>query len=433
MIGEHNQIEERLKHLNNVLHAVRNVNQLITKEKNKSKLIKGACKNFVETEGYYSAWIALIDNLGKLIETAEVGVGKGFISLVKRMKNGEFTNCWRKAISSSDIVVTKDPKKSCSDCPLSANCSGKGVASARLEYGGKVYGLICVTTTIEYVESKEEKRLFDEVAKDISFALYSLEMEEKRKKAEEELNKYSRNLQKMVEDRTKKLKTVQQQLIRKEKLAVLGQLSGGVGHELRNPLGVISNAVYFLKMTLTDADKTTKEYLEIISQEVRNAEKIVSNLLDLSRTKPSERAEAAVSELILKILDKKHPPKGIKVNTNIPKDISSIFVDSQQISQVLTNLITNACQAMTDGGSLTINAGEHKSRVYVEIIDTGCGIPKKDIEKIFEPLYTTKARGIGLGLSVSKNLVEANGGSIKVKSTTGKGATFTLILPKKRS
>ena len=276
-------------------------------------------------------------------------------------------------------------------------------------------------------EKIDKRKLTYKEFKDLS------NMVNKYKQVEEELEKYSKNLKEMVEDRTKKLKEVQEELIRKEKLAVLGQLSGGVGHELRNPLGVISNAAYFLKETLTDADKTTKEYLDIISQEVINAEKIVSSLLDLSRTKPSERTEVAVSELILKILDKKHSPKDIKVTTNIPKDINYIFVDSSQISQVLTNLITNAYQAMADGGSLTINVREHKNKVHIDIIDTGCGIPKKDMEKIFEPLYTTKARGIGLGLSVSKNLVEANNGSIKAESTKGKGSTITVILPTKEA
>jgi signal transduction histidine kinase len=266
-----------------------------------------------------------------------------------------------------------------------------------------------------------------------SLSDYINRMVDGHKKVEKELEKYSRDLKKMVEDRTKKLKEAQEELVRKEKLAVLGQLSGGVGHELRNPLGVISNAAYFLKETLTDADKTTKEYLDIISSEVNNAEKIVASLLDLSRIKPSERTEVAVSELILSILDKKHPPKDIKVTTNIPKDISSIFVDSAQISQTLANLITNAYQAMTDGGSLTINAKEHKGKIYIEVVDTGCGISKKDTEKIFEPLYTTKARGIGLGLSVSKNLVEVNGGSIKVESIKGKGTTFKIVLPIKES
>lgn len=111
------------------------------------------------------------------------------------------------------------------------------------------------------------------------------------------------------------LRDAQEQLIHKERLAILGQLAGGVGHELRNPLGVISNAVYYLKTTLPDADETTKEYLEMISAEVHDAEKIVSDLLDLSRTKPAESEEIAVSQLVTQVLDSQPPPKKVKVTT----------------------------------------------------------------------------------------------------------------------
>lgn len=111
------------------------------------------------------------------------------------------------------------------------------------------------------------------------------------------------------------LRDAQEQLIHKERLAILGQLAGGVGHELRNPLGVISNAVYYLKTTLPDADETTKEYLEMISAEVHDAEKIVSDLLDLSRTKPAESEEIAVSQLGTQVLDSQPPPKKVKVTT----------------------------------------------------------------------------------------------------------------------
>lgn len=111
------------------------------------------------------------------------------------------------------------------------------------------------------------------------------------------------------------LRDAQEQLIHKERLAILGQLAGGVGHELRNPLGVISNAVYYLKTTLPDADETTKEYLEMISAEVHDAEKIVSDLLDLSRTKPAESEEIGVSQLGTQVLDSQPPPKKVKVTT----------------------------------------------------------------------------------------------------------------------
>jgi len=111
------------------------------------------------------------------------------------------------------------------------------------------------------------------------------------------------------------LRDAQEQLIRKERLAIMGQLAGGVGHELRNPLGVISNAVYYLKTILPDADETIKEYLEMISAEVRDAEKIISDLLDLSRTKPAESEEIAVSQLVTQLLNSQPPPKKVKVTT----------------------------------------------------------------------------------------------------------------------
>ncbi|MCK5134071.1 MAG: PAS domain S-box protein [Candidatus Sabulitectum sp.] len=227
------------------------------------------------------------------------------------------------------------------------------------------------------------------------------------------------------------MKRVEEELVRKEKLAVLGQLSGGVGHELRNPLGVISNAVYFLQMTLSDADETTREYLEIISSEVRNSEKIVSDLLDLSRIKPSDREKIAVSELFDQVLEKQPPPGKVKVNSEIPPELPLVFADPGQMAQVLMNLVTNAYQAMPEGGMLTVGARAEKEKVSLFVTDTGCGISEKVMLKIFEPLFTTRSRGIGLGLPVSRNLVEVNGGTLDVQSEQGRGSTFTVILPVK--
>lgn len=256
-----------------------------------------------------------------------------------------------------------------------------------------------------------------------------------RKRAEEALQEYSERLEEMVEERTRELRDAQEQLIRKEKLAVLGQLAGGVGHELRNPLGVISNAVYFLQFTLPDADETTKEYLEIIAEEVRNSAKIVSDLLDFSRTRMPDREEAAVSELVAEVLEKRPPPENVEVITELAPDLPPVFVDPQQMGQVLGNLVTNAYQAMKEGGKLTISAKTSEvseklpKSVAISISDTGCGIPPENMAKLFEPLFTTKARGIGLGLVVSRSLVEANGGSIEMESEVGEGSMFTVRLP----
>ena len=275
----------------------------------------------------------------------------------------------------------------------------------------------------------------------IAFGVYAQFSITERKRAEEALKEHSERLEEMVEQRTKELRDAQEELIRKERLAVLGELAGGVGHELRNPLGVISNAIYYLQTTLPDADETTKEYLEMISSEVRHGEKIVSDLLDLSRTKPAEREEIAVSDLVAQVLEKQPPPQKVKVTTKTASDLPPLFVDPRQVGQVLVNLVTNAYQAMPEGGRLTISAQGEKGQVYLSISDTGCGISKEKMKRVFEPLFTTKARGIGLGLAVSKNLMEVNGGSIEAESPSaplrtgeeGKGSTFTMILPTKEA
>lgn len=254
-----------------------------------------------------------------------------------------------------------------------------------------------------------------------------------RKQAEEALKMYSERLEEMVEHRTKELRDAQEELIRKERLVALGKLAGGVGHELRNPLGVITNAMYFLEMALHDADEITREYLGIISYEVHNAEKIVSDLLGISRIKPTERGETTISELVAAVLENNPAPVNVEVRGRIASDLPPVFVDPRQIGQVLDNLVTNAYHAMAEGGTLTISAQAEEDKVSLFITDTGYGISKENMENIFEPLFTTKAKGFGLGLTVSKNLIEVNGGSIKAESKEGKGSTFTIILPTKEA
>jgi len=250
-----------------------------------------------------------------------------------------------------------------------------------------------------------------------------------RLRAEAALKEYSERLEEMVEERTRELETAQERLIRQEKLAVLGQMAGGVGHELRNPLGVISNAVYFLQMVLTEADETVTEYLGIIASRVQEAEKIISDLLNLSRNRRADKTEVAIRQLLEGVLARHPVPKGVTVAVEIPPNLPSIFVDAQQIGQVLTNLVTNAYHAMLDGGALTFSAQAEQGQMHLSITDTGCGISPETMEKIFEPLFTTRSKGIGLGLAISKNLVNVNGGSIEVESIAGQGSTFTLTLP----
>ena len=257
-----------------------------------------------------------------------------------------------------------------------------------------------------------------------------------QKKAEEALRDYNTRLATEVAARTRELTEAQEKLVRQEKLAVLGQLAGSVGHELRNPLGVINNAVYYLKMTQPDVDEKISKYHAVIEQEVHNAEKIITDLLDFARVKSVDQELIAIPVLVQSVLARFLVPEYITTVLDLPADLPNILVDQRQMEQVLGNLTTNACQAMIEGGTLTIRAqpaalDDGQPAVRIQVIDTGSGITAENLKKLFEPLFTTKARGIGLGLAVSRKLVEANGGRIDVQSEVGKGSTFTVYLPVK--
>ncbi len=250
-----------------------------------------------------------------------------------------------------------------------------------------------------------------------------------RVKAEYALQEYSVRLEEMVEERTLELKDAQDALFRQEKLAFLGELAGSVSHEIRTPLSVINNAVYFLGAVLPDAGEEVKEYLGIIDSEILEISRIVTDTLDITRVNMPEKEKAKIAEMVSSTLERKEPPENVEVVLNIPAEIPSLFVDPRQIQQVLVNLVRNGCDAMKDGGVLVIEALEKEGRVDIQVTDTGVGIPAENLEKIFEPLFSTKSRGLGLGLAICVSLVEANGGTISVESEEGIGSAFTVSLP----
>jgi PAS domain S-box-containing protein len=270
----------------------------------------------------------------------------------------------------------------------------------------------------------------------------------RRERAEEQIRQLNAELEQRVEERTRELRQAQEQLVRKEKLAVLGELAGAMGHELRNPLGVISTAVYYLKLVQPDAGDKVREYHAMLEKEVHNAEKIISDLLDFARLESMQREPVAVLDLLQRVLVHYPVPETVTTALQVPPDLPMVFADPPQVERVLGNLVINACEAMVSqkstgtmspqagsttgvasGGKLTISARRQKGMVSIAVKDTGVGIPPENMSKLFEPLFTTRAKGIGLGLAVSQKLAEANGGRIEVKSKPGKGSTFTVWLP----
>ena len=226
-------------------------------------------------------------------------------------------------------------------------------------------------------------------------------------------------------DALRALEAAQEELVRKERLAILGQLAGGVAHELRNPLGVIKNSVYYLRM-VAPQDERVQKHLGLLEREVATANRIVTDLLDFARVRPPERVPTDLEALAAEVLERAALPEGITVVFERRGGGPRVEVDPDQVMQVLANLVTNAAQAMPEGGTLTIEIAASGGGARVAVADTGVGIPPENLERIFQPLFTTRAKGIGLGLAVARSLAEANGGALTAESAPGRGSRFVL-------
>ncbi|MFC1964681.1 nitrogen regulation protein NR(II) [Chloroflexota bacterium] len=225
-------------------------------------------------------------------------------------------------------------------------------------------------------------------------------------------------------------------LIRSERLAAVGELASGVGHELRNPLNVIRNCAYLLRMSLDDeVDEEELNTLGLLDKQIDIANKIVTDLLDFTRIKPPSRTRVDLGNLIKESLSWVTVPENVKVTADLNGDFPRIVADAEQVGRAFANIISNAVQSMNGNGKLRISTSVDDSLAWVKFEDNGCGISEENLEKIFEPLFTTKPKGIGLGLAITKRLIEQNDGKIAVNSQVGKGTTFTTRLPlrKRRS
>jgi len=236
------------------------------------------------------------------------------------------------------------------------------------------------------------------------------------------------NLERKVEGRTQELKETQAKLLQSEKLASMGQVSASVGHELRNPLSVIKNSTYYLKMKIKEDPKLVK-HLDILDRQVIAAEKIIDDLLTFTRISELSATLTDIHQTIDDVLSITDVPSGVLIEKNFDPQLLPFQVDSDQIRRVFINLIQNAFQAMNNGGTLKVTTRQKDGWSEIEFSDTGHGIVPENLEKLFQPFFTTRAKGIGLGLAVSKKIIDQHKGKIQINSDLGKGTTFTISLP----
>lgn len=244
-----------------------------------------------------------------------------------------------------------------------------------------------------------------------------------------QLEEWNRELERRVEERTRALEEAQQRLLRSERLATVGQLGASIAHELRNPLGVINNSVYFLRLRLGEEDPKITKHLDIIEHEVRSANKIITDLMNFVRVKEVEKEVLDPNVLVERVLNKIEVPENIAIKAQLDPSLPAAPFDAVKMEQILINLLNNAIQAMPQGGEVVISTSKREGWICFSIRDTGEGIRPEDLPHIFEPLFTTKAKGIGLGLSIVKLLVDAHHGEIEVSSQVGQGTEFIVKIP----
>jgi signal transduction histidine kinase/DNA-binding response OmpR family regulator len=419
--------ENKIQHLNTVLQVLRNVNKLITLEKNRDKLLQKACNELVRTRGYHIARVILTDETGGFLKFVETCFGENLRELKKIPKRGELPECAREALKTGDLVAIEDVESECKNCPFYRKIPGKGGMVTPLKNKERIYGLLSVYVPESFINDIEEHRLFQELAGDIAIGLHSIELEKKQEEIEEDKKK------------------IQAQLLQSQKMEAVGRLAGGIAHDFNNLLTAIIGYGHLLYDEIAEEDPR-REMMEEILRAANQAAGLTGQLLAFSRKNPVKLEVLDLNSIVIGIegMIDRLIGEDIKFSRDTEKKELNVKIDSTQLEQVILNLIVNARDAMLRGGKLTVKTekvtidDKEKHKIpcsyagdfaCLSVIDTGVGMEKKSIPKIFDPFYTTKKTGTGLGLSVVNEIIKKLNGWINVESAPKKGTTFRVCLP----
>jgi PAS domain S-box-containing protein len=428
-ITERIQNEARIEHLNRVLRAIRNINQLIVRAKFVDELINKACMLLVDHKSYASALIIITDEAGVPLSHAEAGTGEGFRVLVDRIEAGELPLCCVAAKETTGVCLLCGTDDVCKPCPIGSICVSPQKMSIRLEHQGKIFGYLAVTIDDKVTMDHEEESLFIELAGDLAYSLHNMEIQRVMQQGEEERKK------------------LEAQFFQAQKMESVGRLAGGIAHDFNNLLSIIIGYAELLADDQGGLISKQEATGEIYNAAIR-AKNLTQQLLAFSRKQILEMDVVDINKVItgFEKLLRRTIGEDIQVAIDLAHAPFLVKADTSQIEQVLLNLAVNARDAMPDGGNLTIETlrveldetyAAQKPGVIpgpyamISISDSGTGMDQETMKWIFEPFYTTKSldKGTGLGLSTVYGIVKQHGGNIWVYSEIGGGTTFKIYLP----
>ena len=259
-----------------------------------------------------------------------------------------------------------------------------------------------------------------------------------KQKALAELTEYRDKLEDLVEIRTSELNNAQGELIRKERLATLGQLTATVSHELRNPLGAMSPSLYVIQKMSDPEDERLQQAISRIGRNIERCDRIINELLDFTRIDSVTLVKTEIDRWLMSVLEEQEVPLGISLRTNLTLDNIQVNIDLNVLRRAVINVYENACQSMQDESDgnkvfpnsvLSITTEQLKDKIKIIFTDTGCGMSDDVLHKIFEPLFSTKGFGVGLGMSVVRQIMQQHKGDIEVESKVNVGTVISLWLP----
>jgi len=423
MIDVDQQLKRRVKELNILYSVGKSVTSLLDLEKVLNRIVEAA----VFVTGAEEGSLMLVDkDTGELYLRASLGLGekfaRGFRLKVEHSIAGQVVKTGQPILQSTQEEETLKVKtgylvKSLVNVPLKAKDEAIGVLGVNNKVFSRPF-------------TENDVHLLSALADYATIAIVNAQLYEETKR-------WSEELERKVEERTRELRTAQEQLLQSEKLASIGQLAAGVAHEINNPMGVILGFAQGILKTVPEDDSLRKP-LTTIEKESLRCKRIVQNLLDFAHYSEPTPHLTNINELLdasCELVEHQISLQNVKLFKDYDPALPSIMADLHQLQQVFINIMLNAYQAMPDGGTLRLTTRTVGSELQVILADTGTGILPGNVQRIFDPFFTTKevGEGTGLGLSVSYGIIKAHGGDIEVKSQMGKGTTFVIKLPLDKS